>query len=201
MSKSLDLTNQRRGMLTILHFTGETKYARPSKVWLCQCDCGTLKKLSVAELRQATNCGCVYRNYLSTFGHKNKGKLPSCTLPVQESNKRSHFRSYKNNAIKRNYSFELHEEEFRSLIIQNCHYCGSPPSSLKKDYHRPEGSYLSNGIDRVDNSIGYEKTNCVPCCVICNRAKDIMTVEEFKTWIKKVAKNLHLEYDSAKAAI
>jgi 5-methylcytosine-specific restriction endonuclease McrA len=35
------------------------------------------------------------------------------------------------------------------------------------------------GIDRVDNSIGYTPDNCVPCCTQCNRIKlDHLTYEE-----------------------
>lgn len=43
-----------------------------------------------------------------------------------------------------------------------------------------------NGIDRLDSSIGYVKTNVVSCCTKCNYAKHEMTIDEFKEWIKKI---------------
>jgi hypothetical protein len=40
-----------------------------------------------------------------------------------------------------------------------------------------------NGIDRIHNDIGYVEYNCVPCCIICNRAKNSMPYEDFVDWI------------------
>ena len=36
-----------------------------------------------------------------------------------------------------------------------------------------------NGIDRLDNSKGYEKENTVTCCGICNKMKLTLTLKEF----------------------
>lgn len=36
-----------------------------------------------------------------------------------------------------------------------------------------------NGLDRVDNSIGYIESNVVPCCYICNKMKGELPVEDF----------------------
>ena len=39
----------------------------------------------------------------------------------------------------------------------------------------------------IENSeLGYIKSNCVPCCYICNRAKNILSREDFLNWIKRV---------------
>ena len=46
-----------------------------------------------------------------------------------------------------------------------------------------------NGLDRVDSSKGYTIDNVVPCCAICNTAKNKMTQKEFKEWIKTVYEN------------
>lgn len=51
------------------------------------------------------------------------------------------------------------------------------------------GPYVYNGLDRVNNLLGYELTNVVPCCNICNRAKKDMTYEQFKLWIKDLKEN------------
>ena len=48
------------------------------------------------------------------------------------------------------------------------------------------GDYIYNGIDRLDNSVGYTKENCVPCYKMCNYAKNKFTMEEFLIWINRV---------------
>jgi hypothetical protein len=193
MGKFKDLTGQRIGLLTVLHLTDKTKYKHKSLVWMCQCDCGNTKEISGAQLTQAKSCGCVALHRKETFGQRNIGVTPLHALPLQESTKRTHFAEYKRSAARRSYPFELLEDEFRSLIFQNCYYCDSPPSKLRVDRRRPEGSYLSNGIDRIDNSIGYKMNNCVPCCFVCNRAKDTLTIEEFKIWVKRLVSHLALD--------
>ena len=57
--------------------------------------------------------------------------------------------------------------------MQPCWYCGSMPIPR-------------NGIDRQDNSKGYEIGNCVPCCTKCNLLKSDMSYEDFCLWITKV---------------
>ena len=44
---------------------------------------------------------------------------------------------------------------------------------------------FSNGIDRVNNNLGYSKSNCVACCTFCNYAKSDHSQEEFIFWIQK----------------
>jgi hypothetical protein len=48
------------------------------------------------------------------------------------------------------------------------------------------GYYLYNGIDRVDNTLGYSKENCVSCCKICNYMKQVLTLEEFYSHIRRI---------------
>jgi len=57
-------------------------------------------------------------------------------------------------------------EEYKSLEGLPCYYCGWP---------RPE---KGSGIDRIDNSKGYELINCVPCCTECNTARNNHFTEE-----------------------
>ena len=57
-----------------------------------------------------------------------------------------------------------------------CSYCGRlcDPSI---DYY--------NGIDRIDNNIGYTIDNSVSCCKYCNFAKNDFLLDEFLLWIKR----------------
>lgn len=91
-------------------------------------------------------------------------------------------------AEKRGLSFLLGYEEFSNLIQQDCYYCGVPPQN--KPFRK---TLLYNGLDRVNNSIGYEPSNVVPCCKFCNTAKGTKTSEAFFNWLKKCYYNLSLK--------
>jgi hypothetical protein len=73
---------------------------------------------------------------------------------------------YKKGAASRGLQFSLDTYEIQELISLPCHYCGI-------------SSHTTNGIDRVDNSKGYIRENCVSCCTVCNRMKHTMTKDSF----------------------
>lgn len=68
-------------------------------------------------------------------------------------------KEYTKSAIKRDIAFELSLEELKTLALDKCYYC---------DYIKDNEI---NGIDRINNDLGYIKDNCVTCCKICNRMK------------------------------
>lgn len=39
---------------------------------------------------------------------------------------------------------------------------------------------MSKRIDIIDNNKGYIVDNIIPCCIVCNRAKGNMSLEEFE---------------------
>jgi hypothetical protein len=85
---------------------------------------------------------------------------------------------YKNTcAIKRGLSFDLMFEEFFRLTQKNCSYCGSEP--LKSFKKGSSESFHYNGIDRINNNLGYFKSNVVPCCFSCNASKMALDQEFF----------------------
>lgn len=98
------------------------------------------------------------------------------------------FSKYQREAKYRGLIFDLFEDTFRELTKQSCYYCGIAP---KQEYKQPacNGGYVYNGIDRVNNLLGYLPSNCVSCCKICNNAKSTMTVQEFNDWVDRVVKN------------
>lgn len=88
-------------------------------------------------------------------------------------------------AVERGHEWGLSFEEVQSMISQDCHYCGARPSN----YWFKEGARQSlfyNGIDRVDNSVGYLPENCVTACKFCNLAKSRFPVQEFLDWLSFV---------------
>ena len=74
-------------------------------------------------------------------------------------------------------------EEFVSFWNKNCFYCGDKINGI--------------GLDRVDNSIGYEIKNVVPCCEICNTMKMTETYNSFINQCMKIVE-LHKNRDSSK---
>jgi hypothetical protein len=85
--------------------------------------------------------------------------------------------------------FELSEEQARTILSSNCFYCGTEPSQIKNG-KRSFGSFIYNGIDRLENSIGYVPSNVVPCCVVCNMAKSSLAFGSFVLWVMKTAAHL-----------
>ncbi|AGE54739.1 hypothetical protein PBCVKS1B_638L [Paramecium bursaria Chlorella virus KS1B] len=70
------------------------------------------------------------------------------------------FAYYENNARKRSIPFDITEEFVGVLTDQDCFYCGDKTSTA-----------VRNGIDRLDNTIGYLEENCRSCCGVCNNMK------------------------------
>ena len=89
-------------------------------------------------------------------------------------NIKSRFKLLKRSAEKRKISVNLNISIYSNLLDLGCIYCGS---DLKES--------SGYGLDRIDNSKGYDISNVTPCCGICNRAKGSMNVSEFISWIKK----------------
>lgn len=74
----------------------------------------------------------------------------------------------KKNASLRGIPFEIEDDQAMSLTDQECFYCGIPSTDE-----------LRNGIDRLDNTIGYTTDNCVSCCGVCNNMKHCLDVCTF----------------------
>jgi hypothetical protein len=183
MSKQIkDLTNKKFGKLTVLTFI---KRENHRTYWNCICDCGNYKIVGRDELQfgYTKSCGC-----LIIAGAKMRGF--HLRKPLGDSLFEKIYTMYIRNAKKRNIRWNLTKLEVRKLTQQNCHYCGqiplttvNPPKSWTNEW-KNLNTFKYNGIDRVDNSIGYQIDNCVSCCKICNRAKKDLSLETFNLWIK-----------------
>jgi hypothetical protein len=171
-SQAEDLTGMRFGKLTAVKIVRRRMSNGITRVyWDCYCDCGKNKIAAARDLKLGgvVSCGCLKKynddnNYLKIY------------------------LTYTKSAEKRNLVFELTPEEFKNLIFDNCYYCGEYPSNKIKFKKNLTITY--NGIDRVDNSIGYILSNCVSCCAKCNRTKMEMNVGDFIAWIKKAYYNI-----------
>jgi hypothetical protein len=173
------LQDQTFHQLTVVGYAGVSP--RGVHLWHCRCTCGKPKVASTSCLEhgQTKSCGCLRKQPRIRNGFASTDGLARQL--------RGHYRQ---SAERRNISFTLTEEEFKKLVEQNCFYCGQEPN---REYRptRYKSSFRSNGVDRVDNSIGYETSNCVPCCRECNRFKSDMTQEKMFEIVRKIY-TLHL---------
>lgn len=87
------------------------------------------------------------------------------------------YQQYRSVARKRKHHWGLENEMwFRKEIVKPCFYCGTTANP-------------TNGLDRVNNDLGYLEDNVVPCCTFCNKMKLTHSVEEWLTQIKKIAEH------------
>jgi hypothetical protein len=105
-----------------------------------------------------------------------------------QGTKRAAYSQYRRNATERFLPFTLTFEEFLKLTAFPCYYCGRPPSNLMRSTHKSGSDFIYQGIDREDNNQGYTRSNSVPCCHVCNKAKGVMSHIEFLAFITKVYK-------------
>lgn len=103
----------------------------------------------------------------------------------ERTNKHRHtlngqYHQYKKSAKKRGIEFNLLELDCLPYFNGLCYYCND--------------KFTGVGIDRVDNSIGYIKTNLVPCCYRCNIMKHTSSKIEFINQMKKILNNLETKF-------
>lgn len=171
-----DLTNMKFGRLLVIRRHGSDRFKQAT--WMCKCDCGADKVVSTHHLLDGhtKSCGCLKKDMMRK--------------PHNEASINCLYGTYRRSAKARELIFSLDKDEFKDLIFGNCHYCGLPP--MRKQNKEFYGSILYNGIDRIDNDLGYVTGNVVSCCAQCNRAKLNYTVDEFKSWIKRTYEYMDL---------
>jgi hypothetical protein len=116
-------------------------------------------------------CGKETEQYnISSFGsyckeHQESGRIYS---------------SYKAGAESRGINFNLPLDLFVEWYdTTSCHYCGERIPTI--------------GIDRFDNSSGYDINNVVPCCKICNKMKSDLPLEKWVEHVYKIIQHLNIK--------
>lgn len=172
-------------ILKVVGYTTELSNLRVTKntVYECQCECGEIFQGRARDIKQKKilSCGCRKKENATKMGKNNfLGEKVSGTNVL--------YYRYKRRAVENNMSFSLDLEKFKDLTSQNCFYCGAEPErEIAENYSKLiRGKYKFNGLDRVDNNIGYEENNVVPCCFTCNRAKLNLTSKLFNEWIQRL---------------
>ncbi len=119
-------------------------------------------------------------NSYTSKSHNSKACSVSCLKKLHQRNRlrfsrtnHGKFLHSQGTAKRRDIPWRLSEEEYLAIIAVPCAYCenrlGTPVLTC-------------GGLDRIDNTIGYELGNVVSCCAICNRLRsDLLTTDEMKS--------------------
>ena len=102
--------------------------------------------------------------HILTYNNKIKGRYFTeefCDIDAISYNE------YKSRANNKTLPFEITSEEYNIIINSQCYLCGRKSCETYK-----------NGIDRIDNNLGYIMSNVKPCCGSCNYIKRDMGLDE-----------------------
>ncbi len=162
-----------------------------------RCDCGNEYEASIVKLigkhAKTKSCGCLLAEYRASSTKKGR------RLPDGIAARNAVLDNYKAGAQHRGYAWGLTDDEFDRLTSSACFYCGCPPGKV---YHPKgySGAFIYNGIDRVDNGLGYIPENVLPACQTCNFAKGRMPFDDFMAWIARLTEHhwFHPELTSSR---
>ncbi|AGE55401.1 hypothetical protein PBCVMA1E_632L [Paramecium bursaria Chlorella virus MA1E] len=78
------------------------------------------------------------------------------------------YQHIRDGALRRNIQFDLTKDFIGTETDKDCFYCGQQTTDT-----------LRNGIDRLNNTVGYVEGNCVSCCWTCNNMKQCLDALTF----------------------
>ncbi len=177
----IDLSGKRFGKWLVISYC-KTKNKQP--FWNCKCDCGTEKVVGSNSLRNGSkSCHCSKINNCGIKNRSNKSEFDIVMTNVMAR--------YRCEARNRGLTFELEHKDFIKFTQSACYYCEKLPSESSYQKSPRNEIIRYNGIDRVNNSVGYNIKNCVTCCKKCNTLKRHIPV-----WMVKKLYNLILEVEN-----
>jgi hypothetical protein len=180
--KTKDLKGQKFGRLTILEYLGLNN--KRHAVWKCVCDCGNMTNSQSSSLIKGMkkSCGCLMIELSSQTKNFQRELLRPEIRGITNV-----YKNYQQGAKSRDIEFNLTLKDFEDNIFKNCHYCGREPQNVINMTHGRQLKY--NGLDRIENEVGYQNNNILPCCIICNRMKMDMGINEFSSYITALVRH------------
>lgn len=172
----------RYGKLAAVRWTG--RQGSKGAIWEFLCECGRTYDASLGAVLQGNtqSCGCSRR-------------LDDYSVGMTYLWSR-----YRSSAALRGLAWDLDRGFFETLLSYPCHYCGSAPTARSVRLRKPrlaDGDIekraclvVANGLDRIDSSLGYDASNVVTCCSVCNLAKSDTDHSSFVSWLSRAASNL-----------
>ena len=125
------------------------------------------------------SCGCRHINFIRNYNrtkpmNPDRAKISEYKVAICE-------------ARMRKLEFSLSYEEWLNVVTQNCYFCGRLPYQIGRNQSKNIPlTFLKNGIDRFENSIGYTIENSRTCCKYCNFFKANRSYEETVENAKKI---------------
>lgn len=180
MARYLDITGRRYGIIQVIEYT---RTHNGAAYWRCRCDCGKEYEVngnSLTRGRGCKSCGCMTKYKVAAALRK---KDPT------EASRNNAYNVFLRNARKRDLENTLSYEDWFSLTQQPCNYCGAYKSNcnrMPRVVFKRNACFYYNGIDRVDNELGYTLENSVACCKNCNFAKHSIGAETFLRLVKNI---------------
>ena len=152
--------------------------------WNCVCDCGQKAVVASYSLRKgiSKSCGCWQSEQSSTWMKNAHVNHRMCKTSAGANRL---WRQYKHGAASRGLEFSIPREAFDALTQKSCYFCEQLP--VPRGIRTRLGSFPHNGVDRLDNSLGYVLGNCVPCCGPCNDMKGTMCEQDFWKQVNRIA--------------
>jgi dCMP deaminase len=175
-----DLTGQRFSCLKVLRQSDKCTKTR-GVLWECQCDCGNIVELPSNGLTSGNNKTC--------------GNLKKHPRPIELCGEIpiAYINAAKQNATKRNFSFEVTGKYIWDLFLKQNRKCALSGENISfKDGIRSCGGF-SASLDRIDNNKGYIEGNVRWLHKDINRMRWVCNDNEFLNWCKKC-----LDYSMAK---
>ncbi|KKL91512.1 hypothetical protein LCGC14_1893920 [marine sediment metagenome] len=169
-------TTTEKGLLILEHIYIDNRLTH----FKCRCVCNNEFQIRYSMVFRQQSCGC-FRNRCGEENHRFTGYK-------QISGAR--WWSYKDNASKRNISFEITIKEAWDIFEKQNGYCaltGEPLTFWKSSRNKDKGD-ASASMDRIDNTKGYTKENIWWVHKHVNQIKMAMTTTEFVSWCNKVVK-------------
>lgn len=167
MGAKLDLTGRRFGRWLVLEETNERR--KGSVMWLCKCDCGTVRAVSASSLKtgKSVSCGCYNKEVITSHGlshtrlhHAWESMIDRCTNPNSKE-----YANYGGRGIKVCDEWLNSFEAFRDWSYANSF-----------DMTAPRGKCT---IDRIDVNGSYEPDNCrwVDMKIQCRNRRNNVVIE------------------------
>lgn len=164
-----------------------------------QCsDCKIIKSLNSNNFGSSINCkfGYDYKcRSCTSIRHKlfrgtevQKQRVTKYNISYYEKDSgraKNLLSNYKRYDKRKKYVTDITEEFLLNIFTMCCYSCGSREKL---------------GLDRIDNSMGHIKTNCLPCCGPCNINRQLFNLSSEKTKIH-VGPVMRLLYESVKGDI
>jgi hypothetical protein len=88
------------------------------------------------------------------------------------------YASYRSRAEKKELDFAITHDDYKRIILEDCYLCGKQSTETN-----------ANGVDRVDNNVGYTVENCKACCKECNHMKNHFKLEDLLEKFERITDN------------